>query len=83
MSHAPRRRLPNVAKKGGSAQHHSAEHCCSIATQIDDYVTTSATFFNMSDGDDSDERAVPVTEYPTRPQIVFELSFCFPEYYLV
>ena len=38
-----------------SAQHHSA--------QTNDYVTTSATFFNMSDGDDSDEPAAPVTEY--------------------
>ena len=46
-----------------SAQHHSAQRCCSIATQTDDYVTTSATFFNMSDGDDSDEPAAPVTEY--------------------
>ena len=46
-----------------SAQHHSAQRCCSIATQTDDYVATSATFFNMSDGDDSDEPAAPVTEY--------------------
>ena len=46
-----------------SAQHHSAQRCCSIVTQTDDYVTASATFFNMSDGDDSDEPAAPVTEY--------------------
>ena len=46
-----------------SAQHHLAQRCCSIATQTDDYVTTSATFFNMSDGDDFDEPAAPVTEY--------------------
>ena len=46
-----------------SAQHHSAQRCCSIATQTDDYGTASATFFNMSDGDDSDEPAAPMTEY--------------------
>ena len=33
-----------------SAQHHSAQRCCSIATQTDDGVAMSATFFNMSDG---------------------------------
>ena len=33
-----------------SAQHHSAQRCCSIATQTDGYATTSATFFNMSAG---------------------------------
>ena len=45
-----------------SSQHHPAQRCCPIATQTDDYVATSATCFNMSDGDDSDEPAAPVTE---------------------
>ena len=31
-----------------SVQHHSAQRCCSIVTQTDEYVATSATFFNMS-----------------------------------
>ena len=44
-----------------SAQHHSAQRCWSIATQTDDRVTTSATFFNMDD-DDSAEPAAPVTD---------------------
>ena len=46
-----------------SAQHHSAQRCCSIATQTDDYVAASSTYFNMSDSDDSDAPASPVTEY--------------------
>ena len=52
------------------AQHHSAQRCCSIATQTDDYVTTSATLFNMSDGDDADEPAAPVTEHVAPAQTV-------------
>ena len=48
-----------------SAQHHTAQRCCSIATQTDDFVTTFATFFNMSDSGDSDEPAAPVIEFMT------------------
>ena len=77
MSHAPLRRLPDVAAKSFFrpeqmtvkmavllALHHTAQRCCSIATQTDDYVATSATFFNMSDGDeDPDGFAALVIEY--------------------
>ena len=48
MSHAPGRRLPDVAEKGGSdpssamskwrAASHSAQRCCSVATQTEDEV---------------------------------------------
>ena len=46
-----------------SALHHSAQRCCSIATQTDEFVATSATFFNMSDGDEDPATATPVNEH--------------------
>ena len=57
-----------------SAQHHSAQRCCSIATQADEYVATSATFFNMSDGKDPDGLATPVIEYAEPAPVITDIS---------
>ena len=47
-----------------SALHRSAQRCCSIATQTDDFVATLATFFNMSDGDEDPAGfSAPVIEH--------------------
>ena len=47
-----------------SALRHSA-CCCSIATQTDEDVTTSATFFNMSDGEDDLDEPAPTMNHQT------------------
>ena len=68
MSHAPRRRLPDVAEKRWP--------CCSSATQTDEYVAISATtFFNMSDGEeDLDGHAAPVIEYVEPAPVMTDIT---------
>ena len=42
--------------------------------QTDEYVATSATFFNMSDGKDPDELATPVIEYVETAPVVTDIT---------